>query len=251
MGDFFSVVRARFGALTQSQVDGFNVVLAATVHLPKTHRAYLLATTWHETARTMRPIEEYGHGKGRAYGVPTGPWHVVYDGRGDVQLTWEVNYAKATKRLRELGIIGLDIDLEKNPELALRADIAAAVLVYGCEEGWFTGKKLSDFDNFTDMRRVVNGTDQAATIASYAQTFQTALEQLPVGMVQQLPPAIAIAPSPPAETPRIPVPGQDIPKPVPTPAPSTPKPPVATLQKVMGVIAALMFALLALVASHH
>ena len=31
--------------------------------------AYMLATTFHETARTMQPIEEYGKGKGKTYGI--------------------------------------------------------------------------------------------------------------------------------------------------------------------------------------
>ena len=31
--------------------------------------AYILATTWHETATTMLPIAEYGKGGGRPYGT--------------------------------------------------------------------------------------------------------------------------------------------------------------------------------------
>lgn len=31
------------------------------------YAAYMLATAWHETAHTVRPIEEYGKGKGKRY----------------------------------------------------------------------------------------------------------------------------------------------------------------------------------------
>ncbi len=64
------------------QVQGMDAIFdACPAALPTDPLAYVLATTIHETARTMQPIEEYGRGKGRAYG-PTGFW-----GRGFVQLT--------------------------------------------------------------------------------------------------------------------------------------------------------------------
>jgi putative chitinase len=140
----------------------------------------MLATTFHETARTMQPIREIGHGRGRAYGHPAGPWHQVYDGRGDVQLTWERNYLHATQRLRALGVIGDDVDLARSPDLALRPDIAAAIMIHGMREGWFTGRKLADSfgDHATDWigaRRIINGLDCAAKIAGYARAFFAAL----------------------------------------------------------------------------
>lgn len=45
----------------------------------------------------------------------------------------------------------------------------------GCTEGWFTGKKLADYSDYVNMRRVVNGTDRAEMIAGYAETFEAAL----------------------------------------------------------------------------
>ncbi|UXN74524.1 hypothetical protein N8D56_05120 [Devosia sp. A8/3-2] len=63
----------------------------------------------------------------------------------------------------------------KDPSLALRIDIAALILVKGMMRGWFTGKKLGDYTAFTDMRRVVNGTDRAKQIAQYAEAFSAAL----------------------------------------------------------------------------
>ena len=93
---FYAAVRASLfgGRLTAPQVAGMDAILdAAPSLLGTTSLAYALATTFHETARTMQPIEEYGRGKGKSYG-PTGFW-----GRGFVQLTWDTNYAKATARL--------------------------------------------------------------------------------------------------------------------------------------------------------
>jgi hypothetical protein len=181
---FFDEVRGTLfaGSLSGSQVSGMEALLvAAPMTLGLTSLAYALATVYHETAKTMQPIEEYGHGRGRSYGTITGPWKQVYDGRGDVQLTWEANYKKATARLRALGIIGSDIDLERDPALALRPDLAADILFYGMVEGWFTGKKLSDYfygkiSNPTDARRIINGTDKASLIAGYHAQFVHALD---------------------------------------------------------------------------
>lgn len=182
---FFAVARPLFGGhFNGQQVQGTNALLdqlANAAPLDVRFQAYMLGTAFHETAHTMLPIEEIGHGRGRAYGHPTGPWHCVYDGRGDVQLTWEANYAHATKRLRELGIIGADVDLEKNPDLAMRPDIAAAIMIHGMIEGWFTGRKLSDYfnDHMTDWlhaRRIINGLDRAEAISTYAQAFFAALK---------------------------------------------------------------------------
>ena len=103
------------------------------------------ATTYHETARSMAPIKELGAGRGRAYGNPVPPYNQVYFGRGYVQLTWERNYVLATRKLRERGVVGGDVDLVRNPDLAMRPDIAAGVLIFGMLEGWFTGRKLIDY----------------------------------------------------------------------------------------------------------
>lgn len=165
---FYDIVRGAFGPLKQSQVDGIDAILAATEAIGLEHRAYLLATAWHETARTMQPIAEYGKGKGRPYGSP-GKYGQAQYGRGYVQLTWDANYAKADKAL------GLNGALLKDFNLAMQPTIAAQILVRGCVEGWFTGKKLGDYATFREMRRVVNGTDKADAIAEIAETFKDAL----------------------------------------------------------------------------
>lgn len=171
------------GTLTQPQVEGTAAILDAMgsaqagATWPLSFPAYMLATAFHETAHTMQPIEEYGHGRGRAYGRPSGPYGQTYFGRGLVQLTWLGNYVHATERLRELGVIGEDIDLAKNPELALRPDIAAAIMIHGMIEGWFSGKKLANYlrpdgtFDFVGARHIINGTDRAQLIAGYAHQF--------------------------------------------------------------------------------
>lgn len=173
--EFYAAVRPIFGgALSQKQVDGIEALLAATDGLPITHRAYLLATAMHETADTMQPIAEYGKGKGKPYGKP-GKYGQPQYGRGYVQLTWDANYEKADKAL------GLNGALLKDFNLAMQPTIAAQILVRGCCEGWFTGKKLSDYlpGDYRGARRVVNGLDKADLIAGYARKFEAALRLLP------------------------------------------------------------------------
>lgn len=179
---FFGAVRPLFGgSLSQGQVDGIEALLAATAALPVTHRAYLLATAKHETADTMRPIVEYG---GRKYfdKYDTGKLAAalgntpaadgdgyIYRGRGYVQVTGRANYGKAG--------LALGLDLLRHPDMALHPTVASQILVRGCSEGWFTGKKLGEYlpGDYRNARRVVNGTDRADLIAGYARQFELAL----------------------------------------------------------------------------
>lgn len=179
---FYKKIRvALFDKLTQSQVDGMEAILTEWErgkYSDLRMLAYMLATTYHETARTMQPIEEYGKGKTRPYGkmikmdrtAYTSPKQLYY-GRGFVQLTWYENYQKAGKILK--------VDLLNNPSLAMQLDIATKILFEGMFKGWFTGRKLSDYIglkcDFVGARRIINGTDKASTIASYANGFLTAL----------------------------------------------------------------------------
>lgn len=164
------------GKLTQGQIDGINALNAAWQHDGDgdPHKlAYVLATAYHETADTMQPIAEYGHGKGRPYGAVDATGKAPY-GRGFVQLTWRDNYLRAD---RELGLGGR---LAANYDLALEPDIAAPIAIRGMMEGWFTGKKLADYIgggklDFVDARRIINGIDRADTIALYAKQFDHAL----------------------------------------------------------------------------
>ncbi|MCW0235292.1 MAG: hypothetical protein OJJ21_16960 [Ferrovibrio sp.] len=175
---FFDRVRVSpfGGSLSQAQVNGLTTLIdAAGKYGVKDvrHLAYALATTFHETARTMQPIAEYGRGKGKKYGVKGKYGQVAY-GRGYVQLTWDENYERADKEL------GLGGSLLKNFDLALRPDIAAAIMFKGMAEGWFTGRKLVHYfsaqsDDPVNARRIINGTDKARTISDYHAVFLAAL----------------------------------------------------------------------------
>lgn len=132
--------------------------------------AYVLATAYHETAHTMNPVvEAYWCSEAwREKNLRYYPWH----GRGYVQLTWERNYVKAGK--------AIGVDLIADPSLAMIPKNAAAILVEGSAQGWFTGKKLADYIDgvncdFVNARRVINGKDRAGLIAEYAHAYDAAL----------------------------------------------------------------------------
>jgi len=202
MKDFFDAVRARFGTLAQNQVEGIETLLTATEGLSIRHRAYILATAWHETGPAasslhMTPRREiWGptaaqkRYEGR---VDLGNTHPGdgqrYMGRGYVQITGRANYRKASS------LTGRDLVAE--PDLALRADIAARIIVHGMVHGWFTGRKMADFDSYVNMRRVVNGTDRAELIAGYAEKFEECLKLAQPKPAAPVPPAPAPIPASP------------------------------------------------------
>jgi hypothetical protein len=171
---FFAAVRKITGPLDQAQVDTINRLLASAAAWPVSWLAYGLATAWHEAR--LKPQAEWGKGEGRPYGKPGKHGQPQY-GRGLVQLTWDKNYEWADKAL------GLNGSLLENFDRALEPEISAAILVKGMEAGAFTGKSLADYlpdrlgtiPQFTAARRVINGQDQAALIAGYAEQFQDAL----------------------------------------------------------------------------
>lgn len=184
---FFDTVReGPFpGRLQQGQVNGMSAFLDAWEPTPFTDRrwlAYCLGTQPIETGFAMQPIEEFGKGKGRAYGRPAGPHNLIYYGRGLVQLTWYENYLKASTAINNRNLVGRSVDLVKNPDQALEPDIAAVIMIYGMAEGWFTGKSLKDYfagdkSDWTGARAIVNGSDRAAEIGGHAQQFYNALEK--------------------------------------------------------------------------
>lgn len=173
---FFTTVRARLGPLKQSQVDGFETVLAAIDGLPLAYQAYMLATCWHETAATMQPVREayWLSEEWRKKHLRYWPWY----GRGYVQLTWEFNYKRADD---ELGLCGALLD---DADKAMEPGIAAQILRHGMLEGWFTGVTLSAClpeqgvatrEEYMNARTIINGRDKADLIEDYAQAFERAL----------------------------------------------------------------------------
>jgi putative chitinase len=168
-----------FKSFSQDQVDGLNTFLdwydnempplPERYHMDDRCLAYILATSYHETAFTMQPVTEYG-GESYLKSKPYYPWY----GRGHVQLTWEENYKKQDTKL------GLKGALMKNPDLALDPVISMKVITMGMYDGDFTGKKLGTFftledTNWYDARTIVNGHDKASTIAGYAEKFANAI----------------------------------------------------------------------------
>ena len=189
---FFETIRGWLftGSLRTGQVAGMSAIFEGWDHIggeSDAQLAYILATVYRETAQTMQPIEEYGRGKGHSYGVATKAYGQAYYGRGFVQLTWDYNYSNADKKLHDLGFLTPNEDLLKNPELALRPDIAAQILIHGMTDGWFTGKKLSNYfsgrvTDWAGARRIINGSDHAAEIAGNAKTFYTAIKTATVAL---------------------------------------------------------------------
>jgi len=162
--------------MNQKQVDGQTALLDYAEQLCWDDRwlAYLLATTFWETAQTMQPIAEYGKGKGKPYGVPDGPYGQVYYGRGFVQLTWYDNYQKQDKKLK------LNGQLVQVADTALDLQVATEIIFGGMQDGDFTGVGLGKYINDTqtdyyNARKIVNGLDQASTIQSIAIKFSNAI----------------------------------------------------------------------------
>lgn len=180
---FFDHVRASLfgGVLSPETVRGIDAIFdACPAEFPTDHLGYCLATVRREAGPDMLPINEIGRGKGKKYGKAVGKYGQIYFGRGLVQLTWDYNYEKADKKLHELGILKPEESLLKNPDLANRLDVASAIMFHGMIEGWFTGKKLSDYfgpgkRNPIGARAIINGTDKAALIAGYFSEFRDAL----------------------------------------------------------------------------
>lgn len=149
--------------------------------------AYILATSYWETNRTMQPIEEAYYlqsrykwsdermDKWRQDNLRYYPWH----GRGYTQTTWEVNYQKLKQ--------ATGVDVTHSPAKAMQPDVAVVALVNGIMEGWWTGKKLTDYvtlqrSDYVGARRCVNGTDKAQAIAELAIDYEDALKLIGYGV---------------------------------------------------------------------
>lgn len=176
---FFDHLRPLFGGFKQSQVDGLNLLLQDIYFFSVPTQAYMLATVFHETAKTMKPIHEYGR---KSYfskyefrkdlgNVNPGDGY-LYRGRGYVMITGRANYTRFSSIL--------NIDLVNFPDKALEHKVASTILTYGCMNGTFTGVGLPKYlsvplPDYVNARRVVNGLDDAALIAGYARQFEGAI----------------------------------------------------------------------------
>lgn len=181
---FFARLKpALFSTLTPSQVQGIEAVLDEWDRRKLTEiswLAYMLATIYHETARTMQPIHEHGNAAyfamydGRASLGNTQPGDGArFHGRGFAQLTGRRNYTLASKKL--------GFDFLSAPDAAMQLRFAVPILFDGMLDGWFTGRKLADystaggFDNIR-ARAIINGKDRASLIGGYAVEFERAIK---------------------------------------------------------------------------
>lgn len=200
-GKFYDFLRSNSmlgPTISKAEFEGCDDIIraCATAGWPVAYTAYALATAYHETAHTMLPVKELGGtayftrmydikgarpAKAKELGNLTPGDGAKYAGRGYVQLTGKSNYAKATAKLKALGI---DADLVANPDRAMEPMIAALILVSGMMEGWFTSRKMPDDlpargnatkVQFIASRDIINGTDKQDLIAGYAVDFQTGL----------------------------------------------------------------------------
>jgi len=191
--NFFDAYRQRFGPLTQPLVEALEFLIGkiegdtrfGTTDADRRQIAYCLATFKWETAGSFEPIDEHGSSKyfnsrygpqtkvGKELGNTESGDGALFHGRGFVQLTGRANYRKASK------LTGTD--LVAQPDAAKDPDLAYQIAVQGMLDGWFTGKKLSDFiqpisaPDFENARRIINKLDHAADIASIARKLSEVL----------------------------------------------------------------------------
>ncbi|MBC7891213.1 MAG: hypothetical protein H7Y12_03290 [Sphingobacteriaceae bacterium] len=184
---------ARFGPITNTLADALIFLLRQVEQdtrfsdsdTDRRQLAYCLATFKWETAHTMRPIDEFGSTErfDRLYGPQTQVGKRLgntqpgdgarFHGRGYVQLTGRANYERAGGKF--------GIDLAANPDRAKEPVLAYQIAIQGMKEGWFTGRKLSQFfregqaPDFERARSIINGSDKAQTIADLARRFDEIL----------------------------------------------------------------------------
>ena len=151
-GRFFKEIRSNIiGSLNRSQVSNIDILLDFWEReLPNVDAdfsanwavksigwlAYVLATTYHETARTMRPIDEYGsdtyfarYDGRRDLGNTQRGDGARFHGRGFVQLTGRKNYRDLTRILRQF--YPNCPDLTEFPEAAKIPKYAVIIIFYG------------------------------------------------------------------------------------------------------------------------
>lgn len=192
---FFKAVRSSLfaGKMSASQVAGTEAILdeAGMRGTRLEWLAYMLATAYHETARTMQPVRETmadtddkairildrSFAAGKLSWVKTPYWRKDKDGkswlgRGLPQLTHKRNYQIMSP------IVG--VDLVEDPNRAMEPRTAVKIMFEGMERGSFTAHKLSAHINdektdYYNARRIINGVESAAKVATYAKQFEAAL----------------------------------------------------------------------------
>lgn len=212
---FFDSLRADGIGLTEANVAGFERIVnyceAYGCNLQVA--AYDTATAYHESGHTCQPVEEcfYLGSPAKVKAAQQKLKYYPFFGRGLVQTTHRENYEKAA------ALLGLPKDtFVKNPGLLLEWDYALPLLVKAMDVGLYTGKSVGDYIDaidedwtedlreFTNARRVVNGTDRAADIGKIALKLEAALKAGGYGIrvpeVEPVQPELPLQPVPPAAT---------------------------------------------------
>lgn len=201
--EFYNVLRASqyLGPkISQTELDGCEALLHACgqFRVSLADVAYTLGTAWLETNGTMQPVREAywlddaarerwlfrmydiegaRPDKARELGNLRPGDGVLYGGRGFAQVTGGDNYRKLTK--------ALGIPFDTQPDLMLQAEYAAAAMVYGMQNGLFTGKAYNTFlprngpatrEQFIKARPIINAMDRAEDVADAAIVFQRAAD---------------------------------------------------------------------------
>lgn len=178
---FYTSIRRKVN-LTTMNVMGMDRVIAYGLSRRNNINefAYIIASAWWESAQTMHPVKE-AYWMSEAWRKRNLRYYPYY-GRGLIQITWERNYRKMGTEL------GVGNRFVVNPDLMLEWEYALPALYVGMEKGLYTGKAVDDYIDdldesdtedlreYKNARRVVNGTDQAAAIASLALTFEKGLK---------------------------------------------------------------------------
>lgn len=175
--------------ILQHQVQGIDAIIdeweSKESYTDLRHLAYILGTVYHETDKTMQPIEEYSRGAGRDYGkklkygqgagkrVQYQFPDKIYYGRGHTQNTWYEIYEKLTKAPYA---IKMGWDFLNHPELLLEMKPSIWATFYAMTTGLYTGRKLSRYfndtvENWDGARAIVNGEDKAELISTYSKKF--------------------------------------------------------------------------------
>jgi len=194
---FYDTIRPSLfgGKITPSQMSGLEAILnkweKETPDLDDRWLAYMLATAFHETARTLQPVRETrATTDDAAIAILTKyflagklPWvkkpfwekdaeGKTWLGRGLVQITHKANYIKLGKAIGE--------DLTTNPNHALDMNVALKIMFTGMTDGLFTGKKLKDYfhgqvSDWKNARRIITAMESADLVAGYAIKFYQAI----------------------------------------------------------------------------
>ena len=186
---FISHYGAAFSKITAAQFQGLDQLLSFVQLGPDINDdrwvAYMLATVKLECANTFQPITEFGApsyfnkyepdtAKGLELGNTQSGDGVRFKGRGYVQITGRVNYARLSTAL------GLGRSFIDDPVRVLAPINAYRIMSLGMRDGLFTRRKLEGCINnnscdYVAARKIINGQNKADEIASYARQFEAAL----------------------------------------------------------------------------